>query len=262
MQDLITEASDSVSNGNASISLKVTAPVEEGSVLISFIAFTSSPQALTALTYLGFGTAATAIVGGSLVALVQKLGNRKITNVTIEGGESEEAIITVGDEEIIVDRRLADLAVSKKARLALNNIIKEPLQNVEGSVFKVINEENDVVLEIPKAETASFAPLPKGSLEEEHIESWKTTVSFAQVNFSSSKGWKMILPNQTEKSVSLKDEKFLAKVNASQAIFKKEDLYEVEIELKTTLRPTRTTYEYSIIEVTKHFADPSRRIVK
>ena len=42
MHDLITEATNVISNGSAAVKLKVSAPVEEGSVIVSFIAFATS----------------------------------------------------------------------------------------------------------------------------------------------------------------------------------------------------------------------------
>lgn len=261
MHDLITEATNVISNGSAEVKLKVSAPVEEGSVIVSFIAFATSPEALTVLSYLGFATPIAAVTGGSLVALIQKLNNRKITNVTIEG-DCNDATITVDGEKMVVDKRLAKLAVSPKARDALSSVIKAPLQSIKNSTFKVIGAENEAVFEIHKDATESFSPLPKGSLEDQTVESFNTTVSFSQVNFSSPHGWKMLLPGQGEKSVTLRDDNFIAKVNASQATFKKEDLYEVEVELKSTIRPTRSTHEYSIIKVVRHYAEAHRKIIK
>lgn len=260
MRNLIVEAVDVVTGGHETVRLKVTAPVKEGSVVVSFMALATSPAALEAISYLGFGVSGASVVGGSLVALVKKIGGRKITNVIVEK-EAEDAKITVGDEVIVANKKIVDLVISRKVREALGDVVKKPLDGIDGSVFKVLSNEDAVLLEIPASDTHGFSPLPKGSLEEERVEKFMTTVSFAQVNFSSANGWRMVMPDRSEKAVTLKDEAFIGKVYRNQAAFKKEDLFEVEVEMKSTIRPTRSKHEYSILKVTKHFVDSSRKLL-
>ncbi|MNF14840.1 hypothetical protein D3C80_2172020 [compost metagenome] len=51
------------------------------------------------------------------------------------------------------------------------------------------------------------------------------------------------------------------KVNQNQQSFSKEDLFEIVIETKAVYRQTRSTFNYTVLEVTRHFADKGRRLV-
>ncbi|TDF86311.1 hypothetical protein [Pseudomonas sp. H9] len=257
--DMVAEANALINKG-AEVKLKVTAPAKEGSVIIEYLLLASSPQALAVLKYLGFTAAGTAIAGGSLVEVVKKLRNRRVANVVIEA-DSEIAKIEVDGEIVECDKNVARLAVDKKVRDALHNVIQAPIAGREGAKFKVLDEKDDSVLEIDEEVAHDYSPLPRKSLESEEVTKEAKTAYFVQVNFESNNGWRVKLADGTEHAVTLADEKFMDKVNQNQQTFSKEDLFEVVIETKAIYRQTRSTYNYTVLEVTKHFADKGRRLV-
>lgn len=257
--DMVAEANALINKG-AEVKLKVTAPAKEGSVIIEYLLLASSPQALAVLKYLGFTSASAAIAGGSLVEVVRKLKNRRVVNVVIEA-DSEMAKIEVDGEIVECDKNVARLAVDKKVRDALHNVVQAPIAGREGAIFKVLDEQDDSVLEIGEEVAHDYSPLPRKSLESEEVTKEAKTAYFVQVNFESNNGWRVKLADGTEHAVTLADEKFMDKVNQNQQTFSKEDLFEVVIETKAIYRQTRSTYNYTVLEVTKHFADKGRRLV-
>lgn len=259
VHNAIAEAS-ALMNKGAEVDLKVSSPVREGSVIVDFLLFATTPAALDILRYIGFSAAGGAVVGGSLIEVVKKLKSRKVAKVTIEAN-SDVASIEVDGEIIKCNKYVAQLAVDKKVRDSLHNVIQAPIAGKKNATFKVLDEDEDVVLSVKESAAHNFSPLPVGSLESEEISKEKTTAYFVQVNFESGRGWRVRLADGTEHAVELADEKFMNKVAQNQQTFSKEDLFEVLIETKAVYRQTRSTYSYTVVEVTKHFADKGRRLV-
>ncbi|MFV9655895.1 hypothetical protein ACNFCK_13345 [Pseudomonas sp. NY15366] len=257
--DMVAEASALINKG-AEVELKVTAPAKEGSVVVEFLLLAASPQGLAILKYLGLATASAAVAGGSLIEVVKKMKNRRVVNVTIEG-DSDVATIEVDGETIVCDKYVAKLAVDKKVRSALHSVVQAPISGREGASFKVLDEDEDTVLEIEEEEASDYSPLPPKSLESVEVTKDKTTAYFVQVNFESNNGWRVKLGDGTEHAVTMADETFMDKVSQSQQSFSKEDLFEIVIETKATYRQTRSTFNYTVLEVTRHFADKGRRLV-
>jgi hypothetical protein len=257
--DMVAEASALVNKG-AEVKLKVTAPAKEGSVIVEYLLLATNPQALAVLKYLGFTAAGAAIAGGNLIEVVRKLKNRRVVNVVIEG-DSETAKIEVDGETIECDKFVAKLAVDKKVRSALHSVIQAPVAGREGAKFKVLDEKDSPVVEIKEESVEDYSPLPPKSLESEELSRETKTAYFVQVNFESNNGWRVKLADGTEHAVTLADEKFMDKVNQNKQSFSKDDLFEIVIETKAIYRQTRSTFNYTVIEVTRHFADKGRRLV-
>ncbi|MGU0759733.1 hypothetical protein ACSEPY_06235 [Pseudomonas aeruginosa] len=257
--DMVSEA-NALLNKGAEVELKVTAPAKEGSVIVDFLLLATSPQALILLKYLGFSSGAGAVAGGTLVEIVRKLKNRRVVNVTIEG-DSDIAKIEVDGEVIECDKYVAKLAVDKKVRDALHSVVQAPVAGREGASFKVLDDKDNTVLEIEEEEVSDYSPLPPKSLETEEVKKEKKSAYFVQVNFESNNGWRVKLADGTEHAVTLADERFMDKVNQNQQSFSKEDLFEIVIETKAIYRQTRSTFNYTVLEVTRHFADKGRRLV-
>lgn len=259
MSDLVNEAAQILHSGSPPIDLMVTTPAKKGSVVVEFLALAKSSGALEVLKYLGFSAAAGAVSIPSILNTIQKLQARKITKITIERN-ADKATIETEDGVFKCDKHIAQMVGNKKIRSALHKVIQGPLQGKPNAEFKVLDAKNDKVITVTHRHIDDFSPLPTGSLEEESIELQHTNITFSQVNFDSSKGWKIIFPDGTEKSATMKDVHFLAKVKASQQTFKKEDLYEAKIRVTTTFRPTRSTIIYEIIEVTRHWVTENRLV--
>ncbi|MEE1923217.1 hypothetical protein V0R50_13175 [Pseudomonas sp. 148P] len=255
----VSEA-NSLMNKGAEIELKVSSPVRRGSVVIDFLLLATTPAALDILKVIGFSATGGAIAGGSLIEVVKKLKGRKVAKVIIESG-ADLATIEVSGEIIKCDKRIAQLAVDKKVRDSLHSVIQAPISGKKNAIFKVMDENETVVQAVKENAAHNFSPLPIGSLESEEKTKETTTAYFVQVNFESSRGWRVKLADGTEHAVELADEKFLNRVNQNKQTFSKEDLFEVVLQTKSVYRQTRSTHSYTVMEVTKHFADKSRRLI-
>ncbi|MCV6429385.1 hypothetical protein [Pseudomonas aeruginosa] len=257
--NMVAEANALINKG-AEVSLKVTAPASEGSVIVEYLLLASNPQALAVLKYLGLSAPGVAIAGGSLIEVVKKLKNRRVVNMTVDE-DSDIARIEVDGEVVECDKYVAKLATDKKVRDALHSVVQAPVAGRDGATFKVLDGQDNQVLEIGHEAANDYSPLPKRSLEKEEVRKETTTAYFVQVNFESNYGWRVKLADGVEHAVTLADEKFMDKVNQNQQSFSKDDLFEIVIETKSTYRQTRSTHNYTVLEVTRHFADKERRLV-
>lgn len=250
MHNLLEKAGEVVSNGSADIQVKVTDPVKSGSVVIGFIVIAKSLASAGILKTIGITAASTAIVGGSLIEVVKKIKNRKITEIVIEG-DNPIATVKTASETFQVDRNVARLVGDKKVRDALTAVIRAPLEKVPDSTFNILDENDEPVVEIDTGSSESFTALPKGSLEDVTVEEYDSRVTFTQINFDSKTGWRVFFVDDAyERSVTIEDDSFLQRVSLSQHAFKKEDIYSVRVKLTSTIRPnTRSTYDYAIIKV-------------
>ncbi|HCI2469081.1 TPA: hypothetical protein NOT17_003816 [Pseudomonas aeruginosa] len=257
--NLVAETNSLVNKGGE-VDLKVTAPAKEGSVVVDFLLLASSPAGLAVLKYLGFSSAVGGAVGGSLIEVVRKLKGRRVASVTIEG-DSDVATIEVDGQKIVCDKYVAKLAVDKKVRDSLHSVIQAPIAGKGSARFKVLDSQEAEVLEVKEAVAHVYSPLPPQSLEEEEVTRERVTVYFVQVNFESNRGWRIKFADGKEHSATLDDERFFNRVKENKQSFAKDDLFEVELETKATYRQTRSSYEYRVIEVTRHFAAKDRRLV-
>lgn len=260
MSDLLNEATLIYTKGGADLELMVTTPAKKGSIIVDFLVLAKTPGALEVLKYLGFTTAGTAATIPTIFQIIKKLKNRKISSITIETNK-KTATIHTDDGDIPCDAKLAEMVGNKKIRDSLHKIVQAPLHNKPHAKFKVLDEQHEAIAVVDENRIDDFLPLPKGSLEEITVDNEHLNISFAQVNFDSSKGWKIILPNGEEKSALMKDTSFLSKVKANQQAFKKGDLYEAKLRITTTSRPIRSTILYEVIEITRHWVKKEERII-
>lgn len=248
MHNLIEETAKVISNGSADVMLKVTTPVQEGSVEVVFALLADPATALKVLSILGFAAPAVAFAGGSLVELVQQIKGKKITSVTIEG-DSQTAEVQTTDGLIKADRNLAKLITNNKIRDALHKVIQAPLTGKTDAQFKVIESDNKTIVSIKEKEVDDFSRLPKGTLEQVSVSKEVIRGLFAQINFESAKGWRIRKHDGTEFAVTVKDKDFLERVYQNQKAFQKDDNYNITLETTTTSRATRSTIERAITKV-------------
>lgn len=260
MHNLIDETAKVISSGSADVELKVTTPAKEGSVEVVFALLADPGVALKVLGTLGFAAQGAAIAKAALVEFIKKIGDKKITSITVEGDSPNATVVTDGGQ-FVIDKSVAKLAASKRARESLHKVIQAPLAGKVGAVFKVLDQTENTVWTANETEISDYRPLPIGTLEEVSVERQKINVSFSQVNFDSAKGWRIKNKDNEEFPITMKDQTFLDKVRQNQQAFKKDDLYEVDLEITTTSRPTRSTIDRVVIEVTRHWAAADRRQV-
>lgn len=259
MYDLIAVANETINSGSI-VELKVTSPVvDEGSVIIDFL-LEGAPQALEILRYLGLSVAGSAFVGASVLEIVSALKSRKVTSVVIEG-DDENATIQVDGETIVCNKFVAKMAVDRKVRQSLHSVIQAPIQGKENAVFKVLDEHQAVIETVKESAASNFSVLPPGSLETHEVTVEKISAYFVRVDFDSGKGWRIRRADGNEQKVEVADEVFLKRVGQNKQAFRKDDLFEMEVEINSYYRATRATHEHKIKKVTRHFVDKRRRLV-
>lgn len=249
---------DDIINQQSTLELEVTAPAKEGSLIIEFALLIKSAGALDVMKYLGISAASVAIAGGSALGIARKLKDRRILGINTDTS-SDRATILLDGEELVADKTVARLVSDPVIRQAMNEIITQPLDAEDEPSFKIKVEDEEVV-SYKGDEVLDFTPLPKASLSSENVETITTNVLLTQVNFGSSRGWKMMYEGK-EKSVKMEDSSFMARVEDSEKSFTKGDMFEVALSIvsKTTARSNKT--EYVITRVIRHRASADRKIV-
>jgi hypothetical protein len=260
MSDLLEEATLLYTKGGADVELMVTTPAKKGSLIVDFLVQASSPATLEILKHIGFTVAGGALTVPTLINTIKKLNNRKIIRINIETSSKRATVVTEnGDFEC--DPKIAEMIGNKKIRNSLHKIIQAPLHDKPDAEFKVLNSKHDPIVKIEESKLGDFAPMPTGSLEEVSVENLHISISFAQVNFDSKRGWKIVLPDGREKSALMQDTSFLSKAKANQQAFKKGDSYEARIRVTTTERPIRSTILYEVMEITRHWVGKENRLI-
>lgn len=253
---MVKQASKVLNEGEELVDLKVTVPAEEGSFAVEFALYAYENISLI-LPLLGF-------TGGGALAIAQRLKNHKVVNVhTEEGSELAEIIYEIeGNQEVIVcPKDEALLATDAVIRKAYNEVITQPLADKDAPVFR-IEVDGQEVLRISGDETAKFAPMPRLSLTHENTDTLDAVVSLTQVNFTSSKGWRMRYLQDKDRAVLMEDTAFMERVLGNQQRFEKGDLFNVRLRINSIEKADGSvTTKYAIEEVYRHLANEERRLV-
>lgn len=253
----LIEHSDKLLNGEkASPKLTVKAN-KEGSFEVICEAIGISLNTLEAL---GLTTgAATAI--GSIWAALDIIKGKKIAEINTNK-QSGISKLTVGNKDIECTEDVKKLLTSQVIRKEIDLLVYTPLQTEKSSVFKLKSNDQEILTEVEKDSAKSFKR--KNVLVQKDIETEvrEVNVHFAKVNFSSVRGWSIILPDGEHTTVTMNDENFLEQVNTNQTRFSKDDLFVVSLRTETVTEEdviTKTTY--SIDKVIRHRAAEERRLI-
>jgi hypothetical protein len=214
---------------------------------------------LETLKALGFVSGA-AVASGSLLGIIEWLKGRKISEVTIDKTK-KTSTIEVDGETITCSTEVQRLVTSPIIRKEIDKLVYRPLLTEEESSFKIQNGQKNVI-KVAKADVSTFKA-PKSTTEQKsHVESFTKNVHFSRVNFNSSTGWKMVLPDDVEVTTSMNDKAFLERVSANEAIFSKDDLFVVEY--SETVKENNGVLgspKYTVEKVVRHRAAEGRKQV-
>lgn len=250
MSKLVQET-DRVVNGDMTSRLIVTAPPKAGSLGIDFAVLSNIADVAYLLKIIGFASASSAIVGPSVIALLQQLGKKRI--LKSETKENGETIITYqqdGDElQVECDRAVAALVTEPEIRKALIDTIQAPLEGLENQVFRVRSESGDVVLELKHDEIDDIQPLPARTMETVIEEKRRMEIYFVRVNFeSASAGWRAKFMDD-EFSVKIDDAVFFNQVRNNERSFSKETLFSVDMLVRKVFNARGQKITYKVTEV-------------
>ncbi len=256
--EMINQADKLLNGDDSTVKVMVTAPAKEGSLCIDFETILQTAQSVDIIKELGFYAIGTAGFAGSALSVIQRLKKKKVIELE-ENTDTDEAVITVsGGDSINCTSTVAKLVTDPLIRQAINTLIQKPLEGKESPKFKIINDDNEVVFN--EAETETFTPLQARTLVKSATETKESNISFTQVNFQGTSGWKMMYHGE-KVSVKMEDEAFLIKVRDSQAKFSKDDLFVVKLDITRTESPRGNTTRYSISKVIRHRAAEANKIV-
>ncbi|EKS4617603.1 hypothetical protein QB788_003452 [Salmonella enterica] len=252
---MVKQAGKVLHDGQELIDLKVTVPAQEGSFAVEFALYAMENLPLV-LPALGF-------TGGGALAIANRLKNNKVINLHTEDG-SNDAVITYEEQgqqlQIVCPKIEAVLATDAVIRRAYNEIITQPLADKASPVFRVEVEGRET-LRLVDEDATQFAPLPRKSMTHENTDRPDAVVALTQVNFTSSKGWRMSYLDE-DRAVVMEDTAFMERVLNNQQKFVKGDLFSVKLRIVSIEKPDGSVKtKYAIEQVHRHLADEGRRLV-
>jgi len=235
-------------NGEESeLSLEVKAHTE-GSFVIEFVSYLSSVD-INPMSILGFmGATGPAI---TVIGALKQLRSRKI--IMVEQAEGGMSVLKLSDDtNLTLPSAVAELVANKHVRDGFDTIIKAPLEGTTNAKF-IINDEQGIEIEtVTDEESQDFKTIAKNVIEEVTEETERKEVYFTKVNFESSTGWQIRLPDDSLVAVTMKDERFTERVNKQDEKFSKTALFSVRLKtIKTHRHGTSPTYKRELLEVVR-----------
>lgn len=246
-------------DSNITIDVKAHKP---GSFGVEFEVIQVLENAKNVLEYLGVASAAGAITGGSLIALIKNIGSRKVTG-TLKKTDGKSVIQLNDGEEIECDSTLEELATNPVFRQHYENVFFNPVKHDDAAVISIQDNDGSEIEKIELSEVESFKKIDSRSIDSATEQVIKN-IRFTQINFDSgSKGWRAEVPG-VEKDVAVKvaDEAFLSGVDKSETALVKGSLFEVKLEVKTFYKINKSpTYKYTILKVMRHRTSADKKLV-
>lgn len=113
----------------------------------------------------------------------------------------------------------------------------------------MIRTEVDTVTD---KEAKDFKTIAQNVVEEITEITERKEIYFTKVNFESSTGWQIRLPDDSLVAVTMKDEAFIERVNQQDEKFSKTALFSVQLKtIKTHRHGTSPTYKRELLEVVR-----------
>ncbi|WP_024607148.1 hypothetical protein [Pseudoalteromonas sp. TAB23] len=253
---------DRVINGSDStLEIDVKAH-KEGSFGVTYEITQLLQSSLNVIEYIGITAATSAVVGGSVMALINNIAGRKMKGVVREG--DDKSVIELDDgTKIECDRRLEELVTDQDFRKNYEDVFYTPIKN--DPTAKVILKDSELKpLEvINQTQSENFKSIGTKSVETKE-ENVVTNIRFTQVNFDSgNKGWRAELPKlDSDVAVKIEDSKFLNSVDNSQQSMVKGSLFEVKLRIKTFFKINNSpSYKYTILEVIRHRTSSDKKLI-
>ena len=252
---MVKEANELLNGPNSEICIEVKA-YKEGSFETWFSIAQMGGQ-LNVAEVLGLATGG-AVTGG-LIAVVNKLRGRKVTDVVID---ERTQSLKIDGETIESMKEINILLQSNPIRKDLSKIFHQPIsRDVKAKLYT--DNKQEELLEVGFEQVNYF--------RDQQVTKTITTTELDKVylriitiNFASSQsGWKVILPNEeTPVAVKINDEKFWKQVKENTARFSSDDLFYVELEIKTIDNGIEQKKIYTIKQVIEHSpADGKDKVV-
>lgn len=263
--DVIEQANATINDGQAKVTLKVSASFKSGCFGIDFAVvqglldqaldlFKGTPiaSAKELMDYLGFFKEVGSNVVGAgvgLIALVKWLRNRKIKEVVLLDNGNVKIVVADG-ESIETERRTLDLLRNFKLRQALEQAITEPLDR-DGyeSVALTTDAEKGFVI-IQKTERSYFRAPPEES-EDLLDQTDSANLQLMSVSFKEDNKWRFSDGSNTF-AAAITDAEFLNRVSLGVETFAAGDIMNVRLRRRQWLAGSTIRSEYEVVEVVSH----------
>lgn len=257
---LLKKANCLINGSESKLSVKVTAS-KEGSFGVDFEIIDCIKYAVDILPIIGFsGIAGAAVLGAkNAFQVANEIKNKAIIEIDYNTRD-HTASIKLNNKTVECVDSVAKLVSDPDVRQAMKEIVRQPLEGLESPVFKVINAEEEVVLQFDNEEPFDFTLLGRGSLVEKESETIHTDIHFTRVNFSGESGWRILYKNE-DVATKLIDETFMQLVNESKEKFSKDDLFKVKLKITYTKSARTESRKFVIEQVLRHRVDEKRKLL-
>lgn len=253
------EQADKLLNGeHSTVKVMVTAPAKQGSLCVDFETIQCVQGAIDVVRTLGLSSAVSFFTGGSAIAIAKHMQKKKVVELTENINDNITTLTFSDDEQLQCTPDVAKLVLHPSIRQAMHDLISTPLEGKKDPVFKIKTKDGDI--QINEDESKNFQPIPKGTLSKKEIEDKEANISFSQVNFEGSTGWKMIYHGESV-SIKMEDEAFLGTVKANQTKFSKDEMFSVKLNITRTKTARSSSIKYIVKKVLRHRVAADKKIL-
>ncbi|MBZ4680672.1 MAG: hypothetical protein JG763_3302 [Shewanella sp.] len=199
---------------------------------------------------------------GTVFGAIKQIKNQKVT-ASVRRDDGKSLLILDNGVELECPTDIEKLVTDPSFRAELDTVIYSPVKDDDKAVIKFIDDAGNATQTISAEDAVAFKKVPSTQLEEIEVSESIIDVAFVQVNFESKRGWKCrIGADQEETPIVMKDDAFLDRINARRENFVKGDVFQVRLErtMKTKIGKS-PSISYAIVEVIRHRADASRKIL-
>jgi hypothetical protein len=260
LSELIDEANHVINSDRTSISLRIKA-TEPGcfqveihaaqnltNAAVDFLSGRPVTALIALLVLLGFAQSGGKTVANSVIEIVRRLRGKPPKSVMpVQDGAEVELELPTG-EKLRVARGVWEICVSRKARTAIQKIVK-PLDREGIEELEVVREQQTIT-RITKSEAPYFAT-PEEAQEQLQVSERITHVSIVSLWFAEEHKWKLNEGGNVF-NASISDAAFIKKTLSNEESFQAGDLLKVRLRQTQFLTPSGLKSEWEIVEVIEH----------
>lgn len=260
LSELIDEANHVINSDRTSISLRIKA-TEPGCFQVEIHAAQSLTNAAvdflsrrdvialaTLLVFLGFAKATGKAAVNSVIEIVRRLQGKPPKSVTpVQDGAEVELELSTG-EKLRVERGVWEICISRKARTAIQKIVK-PLDREGIEELEVVREQQTTT-RITKPEAHYFAS-PEETQEQLQVSERITHVSIVSLWFAEEHKWKLNEGGNVF-NATISDPEFIKKTLSNEESFRAGDLFKVKLRQTQFRTSSGLRSEWEIVKVIEH----------
>jgi hypothetical protein len=267
MAESLIHANKVLNGENSELEVKVVA-FQDGCFGTVLDILQTNLDSIDVLKVMGF-TGSTAVVEGVRQGIIQHLENIKGRMVKTKSTQRAITKITLDDGTIFeTEPKVAKLLTDNAFRKSIEDVFYSPLVH-EDATSVTIGQPKDggnaaeiePLIQVRSDEKVSFKLPSNLVVKEETTEIVMKEVYFTKINFTQSTGWKAKFADGKEKSVTMSDEKFMARVRLAEENFTSNMLFVVKFEYTKTKSIKGSSEKYVVKHVSRHRANSGDKII-